>query len=115
MATASAFIGMTKVGESTFFSDRWKCNYAMVCPQCGELWGRIFITTEWRWYPLSVSCDRCGPSRFLDYAGSLLVWNEPEMMKAFDSNFWDREVRLHFAYDEWATNNARIIQSKWSD
>lgn len=99
---ALALLDRRVIGRSEYSTSRWNSNYVFFCPQCGDIWGRLYSSHNARWYPMIVSCENCGPSRFMDYAGSMLVCNEPDMLERFDEEFWQREAELHLKYHEWA-------------
>ena len=64
------FLGNAVLGESPQYS-KWEDlkvnhqNIAYFCPQCGEVWGRIFDERLAGWFPATTYCTKHGGGSFL--------------------------------------------------
>lgn len=59
--------------EAKIFPDR---NWALLCPVCGDIWGRVATAHTQRWLPMLRGCKIAHARDLLDLPGSLMIDQE---------------------------------------
>lgn len=118
MPTASYFLRNTLLGQSSFSASIRPHSFVLVCPVCGEAWGRVLVTDTGNFKPYwevrAVCCEKHSPQGVPEWGrvpGSFLAGFgvEASDLSPYDAalavdnlpvSMLQREFFLHLSFNE---------------